>query len=158
MRTVVIMREPSTDAGTFGTLTVDHGKSFFSGELPDRGNKRGLSCVRAGSFLCKWLLSPTHGWCYHVINVPGRSEIEIHSCNFLGDKMLVNPKTGEKYKCDMLGCIGLGKKIRVLDGQRALIESRAAIEEFNADLNREDFQLVIHDAPALDVGGDISVG
>lgn len=150
MRTVVIMREPSTDEGTFGHCVVDNGRSFYSGELPWRNNLRGISCIPSGSYLCQWLKSPAHGMCYHVTGVKGRSEIEIHLGNWAGDKQLGK-------KCDIRGCIVLGRKLGKLDGQRAVIESGAALEEFQNDLNQEDFQLVIHDAPALDLGGEIAI-
>ena len=140
MRTAVIVRNSSTDDGTFGQFTLDDGWKCYSGELPDRENMPSLSRIPSGAYLCRWALSPNHGWCYHVTNVPGRSEIEIHAGNWCGDRQLGK-------KCDLLGCIALGLGFGELDGQAALLQSKAAIEEFHKQMDREDLQLIIHDAP-----------
>lgn len=158
MRTVVILRNDKGDAGTFGTMTLDNGRKFYCGELPDRGNQRGVSCIPSGAYEAHWMLSPTHGWCYHVLGVTGRSEIEIHSANWMGDKSKINPATDLPYKCELMGCIAPGKKLGVLEQQRAVIESKAAIEEFHSDMNRETFQLIIHDPQPENVLHDDEAG
>lgn len=139
MRTVIISRQSSGDEGTFGQLTADDGWKCFTGELPWRENLKGYSCVPPGAYTCQWLLSPTHGWCYHVTGVSGRSEIEIHSANFCGDRMLGK-------LCELRGCITLGKSIGKLKDQLAILMSKDTVQEFSEKMNRETFQLVIHGA------------
>jgi hypothetical protein len=116
------------------------GWKCVSGELPKRDNIRGMSCINAGAYMAEWMLSPTHGWCYHILGVPNRSEIEIHSANFCGDRFL-------QKKCELRGCIALGKDIGMLDGQTAVLSSKEAIREFHEKMNGETFQLIIHDVP-----------
>lgn len=148
MRVAVLLRQPSTDEGTFGTLTLDDGWKCATGELPARENQAGLSSIPAGAYICKWQLSPKHGWCYHVTGVSGRSDIEIHSANFCGDRLLGK-------RCQLLGCIAPGESVGPLKlddmaaPQMAVLSSREATEELNRRMDREDFQLIIHDAPAI---------
>lgn len=136
MRTVILKRDTSTPEGTFGTVTTDWGLILCSGELPWCDNFARFSCIPAGQYICDWKFSPKHGNCYHVQEVPGRSEIEIHSANFVGDSRL-------GLKCQLEGCITLGTSIGELEHQKALLESRKAILEFEENLQREDFQLTI---------------
>lgn len=147
MRTAVLERLTESDAGTFGRLTLDDGAKFLTGELPWRDNKTGKSCIPPGVYLCSWAISPKHGWCYHVDSVPGRSDVEIHSANWMGDVMKQNPVTGKPYQCQLLGCIALGTTTGMLDGQMSVLDSRHAIDGFHENLKRESFQLVIHDIP-----------
>lgn len=147
MRTVVLMRSEVGDAGTFGTFTLDDGVKFASGELPWRENRTGLSSIPAGAYTCEWDLSKKHGWCYHVRNVPQRSDVEIHAANWMGDESELNPATGIAYRCELLGCIALGDSVGVLDKQKALISSKDAIGRFEKNLDRKPFQLIVHDPP-----------
>jgi hypothetical protein len=68
--------------------------------------------------------------------------IEIHSANFMGDISL--GKTSQ-----LLGCIALGKntgKLAPISGgptQTAVLQSKVAIAEFEANLKAEDFTLTI---------------
>ena len=142
MRSATLLRNPSTDDGTFGTILLDDHSSWSTGELPWRDNKNGLSCIPTGTYTCSWINSPKHGPCYQVTNVPSRSMVEIHSANFMGDTTL--GKTSQ-----LLGCIALGKntgKLAPIDGgpsQTAVLQSKVAIAEFEANLNAEEFTLTI---------------
>jgi len=138
MRTAALTREASTDEGTFGTLVTDTGKTFISGELPDRGNEHGTSCIPADTYICKWIDSPKHGECYQVTAVPGRDMIEMHSANFMGDTL-------KGKLSQLLGCIALGKSKGMLEGQMAVLASKAAIAEFEAEMGQEDFRLTIQE-------------
>lgn len=148
MRTAILTRKPSKPDGTFGTFVLDDGTSFCSGELPWADNDHGTSCIPPGpigppeKYTCKWINSPKHGECYEVMGVLNRSMIEIHSANFMGDT------TMDKVS-QLLGCIALGKSIGMLqvytDGpmQMAILQSRVAIQEFEDNMNKEDFTLTI---------------
>lgn len=142
MRTVNLMRNPSTDDGTFGVLLMDDHTSFSTGELPWKNNDHGTSCIPTGTYVCTWFNSPKHGWGYLIKDVPSRSMCEIHSANFMGD--ISKGKVSQ-----LLGCIALGKSIGPLGttpgvSQMAVLASKVAIAEFDAKMNKEDFTLVIH--------------
>lgn len=140
MRTAILERIETSDYGTFGIFTLDDGTSWHSGELPWNDNEHGTSCIPAGTYRCTWINSPKHGECYQVLDVPGRSMIEIHSANFMG-------ATSKGYACQLLGCIALGKSVGHLEGreQTALLQSRVAISEFENNMNQADFELTITD-------------
>jgi hypothetical protein len=133
---VILTRAPSTDQGIFGTFVLDDGTCFHSLELPWRANKNNVSCIPSGIYTCKWIISPKHGECYQVMDVPGRNMIEIHSANFAGDVTL-------GYISQLLGCIALGMSVGVLNGQLAVLNSKGAIASFEAKQGKQDFQLTI---------------
>lgn len=144
MITVEIARGESTDAGTFGTLSLNNGEwSCITGELPWRDNDHGTSCIPPGTYTCKWINSPKHGECYQVTGVPDRSMIEIHSANYCGDKTKVNPTTDTYYISQLLGCIALGRSVGVMDGQMAVLKSKETIADFERRMGENDFTLEI---------------
>lgn len=136
MRIVILQREPSTDEGTFGKWVSDSGFSCFTGELPWRFNLPGISCIPALTYVCLWQFSPRHGYCYHVQDVPGRSDVEIHSANLMGDK-------SKGKKSQLLGCIAPGLIVEVREGQLGVWESKEALARLVADLKEQPFQLTI---------------
>lgn len=97
MLTVTIARYPSTDSGTFGTLSVE-GNDFtcVSLELPWKDDQPNISCIPLGNYSCSWRWSQSHGRdIYHVDGVSGRTNVEIHSANAI---------------FELLGCICLGQE------------------------------------------------
>lgn len=142
MRTATLVSQPSTDDGTFGRLTTDTGRVFWSGENIWADNEPNVSCVPAGTYRCTWFNSPKHGWCYLLVDVENRSMCEIHSANYMGD-----PTKGKADQ--LLGCIALGKAIGKMsprlgaDPQMAILQSKDAITEFDAEMNQVDFLLTI---------------
>ena len=136
MRAATLIRNPSTDDGTFGVLLLDDHVSFSTGELPWKDNQNGVSCIPVGTYLCKWINSPKHGECYQITGVPFRDMIEIHSANFMGD-------TTKGKLSQLLGCLALGKSVGWLEGQTAVLASKQAIQEFENNLQQEDFELTI---------------
>lgn len=142
MRLVTIARYASGVHGTFGRLTADpsetnpDGLTLFSGELPWRNNLPNVSCIPSGFYDVVWALSPAHGWCYHVIKVPERTDVEIHKANFCGD-------VSRGFRSDLKGCITLGTAVGPMNGQTAVLSSWQAFRLFYADLKQEDFRLQI---------------
>ncbi len=136
MIAATIVREESTDEGTFGVFTLDSGLRLRSAELPWRDNARKLSCIPVGVYQCVWHTSPRFGECYRLRDVPGRSDILFHAANFAGD-------TTMGYRSDLEGCIALGLDVGVLDGQRALLRSRVAMFNFHNALREASFSLRI---------------
>ena len=142
MERVILQRDPSTDEGTFGYLKV--GKQvFYTLELPWRdldGDKIGdsdYSCITPGTYVCEVTLSERFKkQLYQINNVAKRNSIRIHSANWAGDK-----KKG--FKCDLEGCIGIGSVITIINGQKAIGDSKLATAKFMALLNNEKFELEI---------------
>ena len=136
MRKASLTRHYGDDQGTFGRLTLDNGDYWQTGELPWRDNESGKSCIPVGTYIAHHIVSPKHGDCYILEDVEGRSDVEIHSANWMGD-------ADKGLKCQLLGCIALGKEIGVLEGQKAVLRSKEALDEFLAELNGEEVQLTI---------------
>lgn len=136
MRNVTLTRTQTGDDGTFGHVVTDSGLCLRSGELPWRGNKIGRSCIPVGRYQVVWALSPTKGWCYHVIKVPVRLDIEIHPANFCGDRAL-------GFRSELQGCIALGTSVGPMNGQTAVLCSRQAFSRFYGDLNTESFEIEV---------------
>ena len=134
----VLQREASENEGTYGVL-VAKGRGFNTLELPWRDNRRKLSCIPAGSYLCVWHRSPRFGLCYHVTNVPGRSAILIHGGNLAGDALL-------GFRTHVQGCILLGERRGRLNGQKAVLVSQPAMRRFHALMGQKPFTLEVKDA------------
>jgi hypothetical protein len=135
-------RKRTGDDGTFGVITVGD-RSWFTGELPWRDIDRDgisdndFSCIPAGRYQCKMTFSPRFKTqTYEVLGVRGRHSIRIHPANYMGDS-----KKGKR--CQLHGCIALGKKLGIMDGQGAVLVSRPAVREFETALNKEPFTLEV---------------
>lgn len=135
MRELTLVRVDFSSQGSFGFMIVGS-VCFYTGELPWRNNSVGLSCIPKGSYTCEWTRSPRFGWVYGVLSVPGRSAVLIHAMNFLGDI-----KRG--LKADSRGCIGLGFGLGVMQGQRAILNSRLAMQVFHREMVKQPFKLTI---------------
>lgn len=136
MRIATLKRLESTEEGTFGVLTTDSNQEWHTGELPWLNNEPLKSCIPEGVYRCAWLPSERRGECYHILRVPNRTLIEFHPANFVGDK-------AKGYKSSVTGCIALGLAVGRLQGQKAILKSKYAVEEFNKEMNFMDFELVI---------------
>lgn len=134
MNEATLVRHETSDEGTFGVLTLDSGLSVKTAELPWRENAPGISCIPEGSYECVWRVSPRFGPCYHVLDVPDRSNILIHAGNYAGDQ-------SRGFRSDVEGCILLGMDFGRLQGQKALVRSRTAIFNFHRALAEAPFTL-----------------
>lgn len=133
---LILNRLETSDEGTFGRLFINE-VMFFTGELPWRNNRDQESCIKEGVYLCVWDYSLHFKRnMYGVTGVDGRSGVRIHSANYMGDRSL-------GYRCQLEGCISLGEKIGTIDGQKALLLSRPAIEKFQSIMNKENFLLEV---------------
>ena len=136
MYELTLIREKSTDCGTFGVL---HGlaKPLQTLELPWRNNLENLSCIPCGRYVCRLRHSPRfRRKLYEVTGVPGRSRVLFHSGNWAG-----NIEKGKRS--DVEGCILLGLARGILRAQTAVLESRPALLFFMQSLDGEDFNLTI---------------
>lgn len=138
MQKALLFRLWNLDTGSEGLLYYPGGVALTL-ELPWRDNKRGVSCIPAGTYLVKWWKSPSKGWVYRLQDVPGRNYILIHSANFAGD-------ITKGFRSELLGCIALGSKRASYQGQRGLFLSRPAVRRFAAAMGHKDFILEVKNA------------
>lgn len=100
-------------------------------ELPWRNNERGRSCIPAGTYRCCLRWSEKHQRkVYEICDVPGRSDIEIHSANW--------PE-------QLLGCVATGTAFGKIEGRRGISESKKALDKLEAWASGEEFELTITD-------------
>jgi hypothetical protein len=99
-------------------------------ERPWLKNRRGESCIPAGSFTCKRVQSPHFGDTFEVMDVPGRSAILFHRGNLAADTH---------------GCVLVGEQFGRADhGELPLIASRLGFAEFmNLHRGLESFPLSV---------------
>ncbi len=94
----VIISRSYKDYCTLGSLFVLDGDLLEyrckTIELPDKGNKREISCIPEGIYNVIKIKHEKFGNCFWVLDVPGRSGILIHIGNYTAGK-----------KTDTEGCI-----------------------------------------------------
>ena len=119
-----LQRDSQTDARTFGQFIRDDGQvQCQTIELPWKDNAHSISCIPAGSYLCKRRWSPKHGAeVFGIEGVPDRSDIEIHVANDVRD---------------LLGCVGVGTERGTLEVEPgvvldAVLHSKTAYDAFMA--------------------------
>jgi hypothetical protein len=81
-------------------------------EPPWQNNRQRVSCIPNGVYPCRAHLSPKHGECIAIDRVPGRDNILVHSLNLVKETQ---------------GCIGVGRKVMLIDGHLDLMHSRPAL-------------------------------
>lgn len=94
-------------------------------ELPNKGNQHNISCIPEGKYEVVKHISPTKGRCFHILNVPNRSNILIHVGNYA---------TG--YQVDTEGCILVGDRYGDInnDGQLDVLNSKVTLGRMLARL------------------------
>ncbi len=114
---------------TFGVLLDEKIPFCLTLERPWLENRRSVSCIPEGGYLCKRVNSPKFGDTFEVTNVPERSHILFHKGNFFDDTH---------------GCILTGEQYEQLAGQNAIIASGKAFKEFMDRLDGiNEFVLII---------------
>lgn len=119
---------------TLGRLVLFEGSKIilqlYTLELPDLGNQQNISCIPEGEYEVHRIYSPKFGKCFHIQDVPGRSEILIHKGN---------------YNKDTHGCIlvGMGHADINGDGIMDVIESTRAMEKLQNAITTDQFELII---------------
>lgn len=136
MKVASLLRIQSDDNQTLGELCAYDGHEMIfsckSLELPDNRNKRNISRIPAGAYLCTKRYSEKYKWHYEILNVPNRSFILIHAGN---------------YNRDTKGCILLGSSFSDInsDGYLDVTGSRNTIDNFMTVMDNEPFYLTITD-------------
>lgn len=111
---MIINRNTSSEQGTFGTLTDDNGIFIcYTVELPWADNHTQLSCIPDGVYLVEQYQSPKHGQVWQIMDVPNRSNIEIHAANVASE---------------LLGCIGVGDSLGSIEGFPAVLNSQSTLQ------------------------------
>ena len=123
-----LTRTSECDGSTFGVLAIDNHPMFVTCELPWANNMHEFSCIPTGLYTIKPYNSSKFGTCYEVTNVPNRAGILFHA--------------GNTY-VDTHGCILLGLMFGKVNGQTAILSSRAAIANFMVELGGKEAELEI---------------
>jgi hypothetical protein len=134
---VYIKRLYSDDQGTIGILRVPAfiWKCYIN-ELPDRNNEKCYSRILPGTYPVRCIYTEHYGDVYLIEKVPDRTSILMHCGTYAGD-------TRKNWKSDVLGCLEFGRKVVLLNDQRAVINSRSTRDEFQKLMNRQNFKLII---------------
>jgi len=125
-----------SDQGMQGVFFLN-GIQFFTMEPPWRDNQTSISCIPEGTYDVVMRYSPKYRNVYWVTEVDGRHYILIHAGNYGGDRSL-------GYITHTEGCILLGKKRAIMNGQNAIVNSRIMIRKFVNIMGFEPFTLSIY--------------
>lgn len=100
-------------------------------ELPDKNNQSRISCIPCGEYevIKRW--SEKYGNHFHILDVPDRDYILIHSAN---------------YFHQLLGCVAVGFSHTDIDGDgyRDVTDSKRALRKLNKLLPQR-FKLTIYE-------------
>lgn len=141
--TFTLQRIKQTSSATFGEMRDAAGHRLcYTLERPyvdangDGITDRGVSCIPAGTYQVKRRWSPKHGKnVYELLNVPGRSDIEIHSANDARE---------------LEGCIALGTNMGEVNTSKfgpgyGVVNSRTAVAAFEHVVSVDEWTLVVLD-------------
>lgn len=103
------------ETGTNGKFTIEELCICSSIELPERQNKRKLSCIPEGIFPIKVCKHPKFGECILIENVPKRNGIYIHAMNDAN-------KQSKGCIGTVLVATGVAKGLHSKDALKALIK------------------------------------
>jgi hypothetical protein len=119
---LILIRISQSDQGTKGVLLINNTFFCYTLELPWNNNIQNYSCIPPGTYnYDRWLFHRTIK-SYHILSVPNRNYVLIHSGNYAGD-----PRKG--YKTHVEGCILVGKYFGILDNQQAILCSRQILHK-----------------------------
>lgn len=147
-RRAVLTRGAEGPDGTPGVWLSDSGFSCKTVERPWLNNAPDVSCIPVGVYTCHWGNSPLHGWCFYVMDVPNRGNIEIHSAN-LYDQLLGCIAPGLDFGVFVAGTMmhiegPNGLEVAPLPrNMKGVINSKEALALLEHDLGTNDFQLTI---------------
>jgi len=98
MKNLVIQSSSFADC-TIGRMWYEDFQCFTL-ELPWKDNKTDISCIPGGWYECRKIISPSNGECVEILNVIGRTNVQVHSANFTRQ---------------ILGCVAVGDSLKFLD-------------------------------------------
>ena len=131
MKTVYIIRDKVGRKQSLGTLLVknESGRVVFHSHLLElgwRNNQRNISCVPAGKYDLRLEFSPKFNRdLWEAYGIPNRSECKFHQANFARQ---------------LNGCFAPGEARFDIDrdGEKDMINSRSALEEFMDAIGQEN--------------------
>ena len=128
---ITLKRIAQDKGGTFGVLLEGGAPFALTAENPWAGNRPEVSCIPRGRYTCRRMRSPRFGETFEVASVPGRTHILFHRGN-----------TPE----DTRGCILVGNRFGILQGNVAVLSSRVAFRKLMERLEgKEKFNLLIEE-------------
>lgn len=134
---IYIRRLDSGDQGTFGRLYIDDNEAFYTMELPWRDNQPNFSCIPKDTYHATLVYSNHFKKKVYLLgDVPNRFGVCIHAATYAGD-------VTKGYRNHLAGCIALGEKIGVMEGQKCLLLSRSAITRFEQLTKGQEIEVEI---------------
>jgi hypothetical protein len=112
---ITIKRISNPTDATLGVLLLDSIPFCVTLEDSWRDNKRQISCIPAGDYVCKRVNSPKFGEVFQVQDVPNRTHILFHAGN---------------TEHDTSGCILLGTSFGTINTDPAVLQSARALVRF----------------------------
>ena len=116
MKRLTLKRIVLNSTGTYGVLIHNNTPFAVTAERESLCNIPNESCIPAGKYICKRVNSPSHGDCFEITNVPGRSHILFHKGNI-----------AEK---DSAGCVLIAESFNLLHDMQAVTDSTHGYNEF----------------------------
>lgn len=115
--------------GTFGELVTPSGLYYATVERPWLENKRGVSCIPEGVYVCRPRKFHKGGYdAIEITNVQDRTHILMHVAN---------------YPSQVMGCIGINTRHGAINHQWCGLSSKKAFKSLMAELGGETFKLSI---------------
>ncbi len=116
-----LIRDAATGTPNYGRLLRDDDSLVAQTlELEWLDNAPRVSCIPLGTYTCTRRYSPKHKQeVFGIDDVPGRSQIEIHSANLASQ---------------LLGCVAVGTERGELDGEPAVLHSVTAFTALMTEL------------------------
>lgn len=135
MKTLTLKRIAENEDGTFGVLLDGNTPFAVTLEREWLNNQPMESCISAGDYICKRVVTPKHGEVFEVTGVKNRTAILFHKGN---------------VEDHSKGCILVGEQFETLDGKTAILQSGKGFTEFLERLKgRDEFQLAVKEIMEL---------
>ena len=129
MKIVELTRTETGPDGTIGYLKVDKVSFCVTLEPPDILNKKNVSAIPTGQYICRRVDSPKFGITFEIQDVPDRVGVLFHKGNTVDDTH---------------GCVILAQHWGKLNGDRAILNSGKTFDEFMEFMGVDDmFHLTI---------------
>jgi len=129
MKTLIIRRVATGEHGTFGVLVYENNPFALTLEREWLDNQRMISCIPAGTYICKRVNSPKFGNTFEVTKVENRTHILFHKGNLEDDSH---------------GCVLVGETFSDINEAPGIGASKKGYTEFMSILTHdEEFRLII---------------